>query len=278
MFRLTFLWALLWAVAVTAMAQSPDVPEPGSVEAIAAATTDAHFVSPWVSYVPQSSSVPSPEKFFGRIMGAPGELAGTEKTYAYARALAAASPRVRVFTIGHSEEGREILMIAIADEAGIRDLEKLKEATAALADPRKADKAAAEKLIASARPIYYFNAALHSDETGSTEAMLELAYRLAVSEQPMVQRIREQLVVLINPISNPDGRDKVVEWFYRYLKGKTDRTSLPRQSPPYWSKVRIRRSSTATRTSRRRKQRKQSTACFTSGTRRWCTICTKACR
>src|SRR5713226_37155 len=77
---------------------------------------------------------------------------------------------------------------------------------------------------------------LHSDETGSTEAMLELAYRLAVSEQLMFRRIREQLVVLINPVSNPDGRDKFVEWFYRYLKGKTDEGSLPRQSPPYWSK------------------------------------------
>ncbi|MGH9493423.1 MAG: M14 family zinc carboxypeptidase [Candidatus Sulfotelmatobacter sp.] len=236
MFRFALLWTLLWAVSISAVAQAPDVPEAGSVEAITAATTDPHFISPWVSYVPQSATVPSLEKFFGRIMGAPGELAGTEKTYAYARALAAASPRVRVFTIGHSEEGREILMLAIADEAGIRDLEKLKVATAALADPRKTDKAAAENLIASSRPIYYFNAALHSDEAGSTEAMLELAYRLAVSEQPMIRRIREQVVVLINPVSNPDGRDKMVDWFYRYLKGKTDRTSLPRQSPPYWGK------------------------------------------
>jgi hypothetical protein len=219
-----------------AVAQSPDLPEPGSVEAIAAATTDSHFVSPWVSYVPQSSTVPSPEKFLGRIMGAPGELLGTQKTYAYARALAAASPRVRVFTIGHSEEGREILMLAIADEAGIRDLDHLKAATAALADPRRTSEAAAERLIQASRPIYYFNAALHSDETGSTEAMIELAYRLTASEQPMIQRIRENLVVLINPISNPDGRDKMVDWFYRYLKGKTDRTALPRQSPPYWSK------------------------------------------
>src|SRR5438445_3257975 len=162
-----------------AIAQSPDVPEPGSVEAIAAATSDPHFVSPWVSYVPQSSTVPSPEKFLGRIMGAPGELLGTQKTYAYARALAAASPRVRVFTLGRSEEGREILMLAIADEAGIRALDRLKAATAALADPRRTSEAAAEPLIESARPIYYFNAVLHSDETGSTEAMLELAYLLA---------------------------------------------------------------------------------------------------
>ncbi len=215
---------------------SPDAPEPGSVEAIAAATGDQRFLSPWVAYLPESSSVPSPLKFLGRIMGAPGEFVDTAKAHAYCRALAASSPRVKAFTIGRSEEGREILMLAVADEAGIRELDRLKAATAALADPRRTDPAAAEQLITNARPIYYFNAALHSDETGSTEAMLELAYRLAVSEQPMIRHIREQLIVLINPVSNPDGRDKMVEWFYRYLKGKTDLGTLPRQSPPYWSK------------------------------------------
>jgi Zinc carboxypeptidase len=213
-----------------------DVPEPGSAEAIAAATGDARFLSPWVASLPQSASVPSPLRFLGRIAGAPGEFVDSSKAYAYCRALAAASPRVRVFTIGRSEEGRDILMLAIADEAGVRDLDRLKGATAALADPRRTDPAAAERLIGTARPVYYFNAALHSDETGSTEAMLELAYRLAVSEQPMIRGIRESLVVLINPVSNPDGRDKVVEWFYRYLKGKRDLATLPRQSPPYWSK------------------------------------------
>ena len=236
MLRVAWLSLLSLVFSLPASSQAPDIAERGSMEAIAAATTDPHFISPSVSYVPQSDKVPSPEKFFGRIMGAPGELVGTEKSYAYARALAAASPRVKVFTIGRSEEGRDILMIAISDEAGIRDLDRIKAATAALADPRRTNDATAEKLIADARPVYYFNAALHSDETGSTEAVLELAYRLAVSEQPMIRRIREQLVVLINPISNPDGRDKMVDWFYRYLKGKTDRSTLPRQSPPYWSK------------------------------------------
>jgi len=215
---------------------APDVPEPGSVEEISKATTSSQFLSPWVSYLPASSSVPSPRAFYGRIMGAPGELVNSTKAYAYCRALAAASPRVRVFTIGHSEEGREIILLAISDEKGIQDLEKLKAATASLADPRKIEPSAAEKLVADSRPIYYFNAALHSDETGSTESVLELAYRLAVSDQPMVRRIRENLVVLINPVSSPDGRDKQVDWFYRYLKGKTDRDTLPRQSPPYWGK------------------------------------------
>src|ERR1700758_5870746 len=166
MFRSAILSFILLAFSSAAIAQAPDVPEPGSAEAISAATTDPHYTSPWVSFVPQSKTVPSPEKFLGRIMGAPGELAGTEKAYAYARALTAASPRVRVFTIGRSEEGRDIIMIAVADEAGIRDLDRLKAATPALADPRPTDDAAAAKLVSTSRPIYYFNAALHSDETG----------------------------------------------------------------------------------------------------------------
>ena len=234
----TLLLAIFLAGTATAQkVESPtDRPEAGSVEAIAKATTEARFLSPWVAAIPASSKVPSPEKFFGRIMGAPGELVNSEQAQAYLRRLAEASPRVKFFTIGKSEEGRDIVMVAIADEAGIDNLEQLKAAAATLGDPRKVDAAGAEKLIATGRPIYYLNAGLHSDETGSTESVLELAYRLAVSEQPMIREIREKLVVLINPVCNPDGRDKVTEWFYTYLKGKTDYGNLPRQSPPYWSK------------------------------------------
>ena len=217
-------------------AQSVDTPEPGSAAEIASATTEPRFLSPWVASLPASPSVVSPRAFLKRIPGAAGALADTGTAYGYCRALAQSSPRVKLFTIGRSEEGRDIVLLAIADEHGIADLERLKAATAALADPRRTDPAAAERLIATARPIYYFNAALHSDETGSTEAMLELAYRLAVSEEPMIRQIREHLVVLINPVSNPDGRDKQVDWFNTYLKGKTDLASLPRQAPPYWSK------------------------------------------
>jgi hypothetical protein len=238
--RFLSLILLAWFSSSTCTAQqtspSADTPEPGSIEEIAKATTESRFLSTWVSYLPASSTVPSPRAFLGRIPGAPGELVDSAKAYAYCRALAAASPRVRVYTIGRSEEGRDIILLAIADEKGIQNLDQLKAANAALADPRKTDADAAEKLIAESRPFYYFNAALHSDETGSTESVLELAYRLTVSEQPFIRHIRENLVVLINPVSNPDGRDKQVEWFYRFLKGKTDRNNFPRQSSPYWSK------------------------------------------
>jgi len=215
---------------------APDRVEAGSVEAIAGFTSDASYLSPWVAYLPDSDTVPSPTEYLGHISGAAGELTHSEKIYGYMRELARSSPRVEVEVIGETEEGREILLVIVADEEGIGGLDELKAATAALADPRLTDLARAEELIADSRPIYYINAAIHGDETGSPEMAMELAYRLAVSEQPMIRRVREELVVLINPVSNPDGRDKVADWFYRFLKGKTEYGELPRQSPPYWGR------------------------------------------
>jgi hypothetical protein len=227
---------IVFAAAQVKNPYAPDTPEPGSVEAIAKFTTEARFGNPWVAYVPASDTVPSPTKYLGHVVGAEGELSSTAKIYGYFRKLAETSARVRVQTIGRSEEGRDILLVAIADEDGIRDLARLKAATAALADARKTSPEAAETLIASARPIYYFNAGLHSTETGSPEMVMELAYRLAVSDQPMIRKIRSEVIVLINPVSEPDGRDKAVDWFYRYLKGKTDFDRLPPVSPPYWGR------------------------------------------
>jgi hypothetical protein len=234
--RLIFTITVIWMAMASPITARADVPEPGSLEDIANATTEKRFLSPWTASLPASSTVPSPRAFLHRIPGAAGELANSATAYAYFEALAQASPRVKLFTIGRSEEGRDIKLLAIADEDGIGHLDTLKAASAALADPRRTDESQAIQLIESARPIYYFNAGLHSDETGSTESVMELAYRLAVSDTAMISRIRSQLIVLINPVSSPDGRDKQVDWFYTYLKGKTDRATLPRQSPPYWSK------------------------------------------
>ena len=222
------------AVTNTGSSFAPDRPEPGSVEAIATFTSEPRFSNPWVGYVPESDDVPSPTDYLGHIVGAAGKLNRTESIYGYFRALAKASRRVHLEEIGRSEEGRPILLAAITDEVGIESLAQLKAATAALADPRTTSPGEAETIIQRARPIYYLNAALHADETGSSETMMELAYRLAVSEQPMIRGIREQVLVLINPVSNPDGRDKMVDWFHRYLAGKNDFGALPRQSPPYW--------------------------------------------
>jgi hypothetical protein len=215
---------------------SPDKPEPGSVEAIAKAVTDPRFTNPWVAYVPDSATATSPSEYLKHIVGAPGELSSVASIQGYFRELARTSPRVMVETIGRSDEGRDILMVIVSDEASIQGLAELKSAAAALADPRLTSPERAEEIIASAKPFYFLNAGLHSSESGSPEMVMELAYRLAVSDHPMVQNIRRNVVVLINPVSEPDGRDRFVEWFYRYLKGRTDYENLPPISPPYWGR------------------------------------------
>ena len=100
---------------------APDAPEAGSVEAIAKFTTEKRFGNPWVAYVPASATVPSPTKYLGHVAGAAGELSRTSKIYGYFRELAKSTPRVKVSVIGKSEEGREILLVAIADEDGHRE-------------------------------------------------------------------------------------------------------------------------------------------------------------
>jgi hypothetical protein len=217
-------------------AQTPDTPEPGSREAIAAATTEPRFLSPWVADLPDSAAVPSPTKFLGHIAGAPGELTKADKIYAYYRALAAATPRVKVESIGQSEEGREILLVLVGDQASLADIDRRRAEMAILADPRKSDEAEAERTIARSKPFYMLHGGLHSEETGSPEMLMELAYRLAVSEAPHIRAIRDQVVVLINPVAEPDGHDREVDWFYRHLKGKTDYDELPPTGPPYWGK------------------------------------------
>ncbi|MCZ6778674.1 MAG: M14 family zinc carboxypeptidase [Acidobacteria bacterium] len=228
--------AFMFAPAANDNPYAPDVPEPGSVEAIAEATTSPEFLSAWVSYVPESKDVPSPTDFLGHIAGAPGELSRTTDVYGYFRALAEASARVQVETIAKTEEGRDIILVAIADDEAMGDLARYREATAKLADPRTCDEACLNSTLEWARPIFYLNGGLHSTETGSPEMLMELAYRLAVSERPQIRAIREKVIVIINPISEPDGRDRAVDWYYRYLKGKTDYDHLPYRSPPFWGK------------------------------------------
>jgi hypothetical protein len=213
-----------------------EVPEPGAREAIAAATTEARFLSPWVADLPDSPTVPSPTEALGHIAGAPGELTRTSAIYAYYRALAKASDRVKVEVIGTTEEGREILLLAVGEPADLRDLDAARDDMAVLADPRRGDAARAEEIIARRKPFYMLHGGLHSTETGSPEMLMELVYRLVVSDAPHIQQIRDNVVVLINPVAEPDGRDRAVDWFYRHLKGKTDYENLPPISPPYWGK------------------------------------------
>ena len=215
---------------------APDVPEPGSVEAIRSYTTSDEYLAAAVAYVPESATVPSPNDVLGHHIGAPDELSRVADVHGYFRKLAAASPRVDVRSIGTTEEGREILLAAIADEATLHNLDRYTRITNRLADPRRIDAPEAQRLADDGKVVYYLLGGLHSPETGSPEMLMELAYRLAVSEKPEIRDIRENVIVLITPVAEPDGRDRQVDWYYRHLRGRDlSWRELQRiGSPPYW--------------------------------------------
>ena len=218
-------------------AWSPDRPEPGSVEKIKEYTTGPEFLPESVAYVPDSETVPSPTKVLGHLAGAPDELSRVADVHSYFRRLDEASDRVQVQVIGTSEEGREILLALVSDPENLAALDRYKDVTARLADPRRTTREEARRLVEEGKVLYWLTGGLHSTETGSPEMLMELAYRLAVSERPEIQAIRKNAIVLITPVTEPDGRDRQVDWYYRNVRGKKGMSWEELSdilSPPYW--------------------------------------------
>ena len=182
-------------------------------------TTDPSFNSALVDYLPASRTVPTPARVLGGIAGAPDMLPYAEDVYKYFRMLESNSPRVKVFTIGHSEEGREMIAAAIADPELLAGAKENSARLAKLADPRTIglDDDQARGLLDRSYPVYYVTGTIHSPETGAPTALMELAYRLAVDNAPYIKFIRSHMIVLITPVVEVDGRDRMVD-IYKWHK------------------------------------------------------------
>lgn len=192
---------------------------------------DPRITTELVDHLPASDTVPSPLAFHGRIIGTPGELTYARDIHRYYEALDKASPRASFWTIGKSEEGRDMGLLAIADDATIAQLQKYRGMLAQLSDPRKTTEAQAQQLLKTAKPIYWLTSGIHSPETGGPEMLQELAYRLIVQETPFIQEIRNNVIVFITPVIEVDGREKHVDTYYYGKK-----TGKPRPPLMYWGK------------------------------------------
>ena len=207
------LLALVTGPADRPSAQARQAPaKPPAIDEEYTALIKKHLQDPRIStelvdHLPASSTVPSPLKFLSRIVGTPGELTYSKDINRYYEALDKASDRIAVWNIGKSEEGRDMVVLAVADEATIKQIEKFKSMTAALTDPRKTTEAQAQQLIKTAKPIYWITSGMHSTENGGPEMLLELPYRLAVGETPFIQQIRNNVITLMTPVIEVDVRE-----------------------------------------------------------------------
>jgi hypothetical protein len=227
--------AVAWANGETEPARDPkQLVDEAYTAKIQKYTTQPFFTSPLVDYLPASKTVPTPEAVLGDVAGAPGILPYAEEVYRYMRMLEKASPRVKVFSIGTTEEGREMIAVAVSSPENLKNLEENRARLAKLADPRtiKLDDAEADRIVAQAVPVYYITGTIHSPETGAPTALMELAYRLAVDESPYIREIRDGMITLITPVVEVDGRDRMVDIYHWHL-------SHPKEFYPpliYWGK------------------------------------------
>lgn len=190
--------------------------------------------SPLVDHLPLVPGIPTPRDVLGYHVGAPRILTYYEKQLAYYRALEKASPRVKVETIGRSDEGRELVVVWISSDANMRKLAENRKNLARIADPRGMSDAQVRALLAQTKPHYHLMGGLHSGETGPSETLMELAYRLTAETSPIINQIREQLYVSITPAADADGRDRNVDWFLRNqaLARSTGTALAPRTVAP----------------------------------------------
>jgi len=190
-------------------------------------TTESFFLTPFVDHLPLSHKIPEPDKFFGHIIGAPNVLDYAAKIHEYFRALEKASPRIRVMSMGKSEEGREMIVAFISDEANLKRLDEIADDNAKLGDPRRLkSEAEAQDLIKKTLPMYWATGGMHAPETGPPEMLAELAYRLISSDEPYIKEIRKNEIVMLTPVLDVDGRERVVD-LYRYRKANKDKPRIP---------------------------------------------------
>lgn len=158
-------------------------------------------------------SIPTIQQVLGHEPGTritpPGDIVR------YFEALAAAAPtRIQIHEYARSWEGRRLIYAVISSEENIRNLEQIKATQLKLADPRKTPAAEAKKLMATMPSILSLSYGVHGNEISSPDAAMMTAYHLlAARGDQMIDNVRKNVVVLIDPIQNPDGRERFVHNF-----------------------------------------------------------------
>ncbi len=170
---------------------------------------------PGASYDP---AVPTLEQVVGHRWGENITLHAEAERYL--KALAEASPKVELVRYGESWEGRALYYVVVSSEANLARVAEVKAGMQKLADPRKTPPAEANRLIATLPAVTWLAYGVHGNEISSPDAALLLAYHLAASRNDaVVAEILEKTVVVIDPMQNPDGRDRFIHYF-RQTRGR----------------------------------------------------------
>ena len=152
-------------------------------------------------------AVPSPAAFLGYSLGV--HFTHHLRILDYLDRLAEASPRVTLWRYGATYEGRPLTLVAISSPENIARLEEIRRQHLRLADPRGLDPAERDRLVEETPVVVWLAYGVHGNESSSAEAAMAAAYALAAARGDWPERL-EHTVVLIDPLVNPDGRERYV--------------------------------------------------------------------
>ena len=156
------------------------------------------------------AGVPKPEEILGFTVGS--RHSRPEELIRYFEAVAANSDRVRVQTQGHSHEGRSLIHAVVSSPANLERLESIRTANLRLFE---SPDAVSDRALDSMPGIVYLAYSVHGNEASGSEASLLALYHLAAGQGPAIDRVLSDLVVIVDPSLNPDGRDRFVDWVNR---------------------------------------------------------------
>ncbi len=130
----------------------------------------------------------------------------------YMRRLEGASPRVKVFSVGRSQERRELVLVVVSDPANIQRLEQIRTAVEELRDPRRTSEARAREIARNTPAIAWLNYANDGNETAALESSIQAAYHLAAGQDADTRKILQEVVIVIYPLHSPDSHARHVAW------------------------------------------------------------------
>jgi hypothetical protein len=175
-----------------------------------------------------SAAVPTPESVLGFAPGADRALADWRQLVVYFQALDAASPRVQVEDVGPTTDGHPFLVVTISSEANMARLEEIRQDNLRLADPRGLSDAEAQEILARGKTIVALHHGIHSTEVAGPLTAVETAYWLATADDAETREILDNTVIVMLPSHNPDGTQKVTEWYRKTLG-----TPFEGSNPPF---------------------------------------------
>ncbi|MDT8301027.1 MAG: M14 family metallopeptidase [Sedimentisphaerales bacterium] len=175
-----------------------------------------------------AEQIQSPETFMGHKVGEDYKVARYEKIREYFQHVSANSRRVNVRKIGLTTEGREMVIAEITEDAAPEQIQQAMADQMKIADPRLIKSQKDERsLIANAKVVVLINCNLHSTELASSQMAMELLYDLATGSSPEIQDILKRTIIVLIPSANPDGLNKVIDWYERSLGKPWEGTGMP---------------------------------------------------